>query len=66
MVSAKIKGIIMTVLAAVGGILVGVGVVSADDWAAVAQSVETLIGALGIVAAGILALIAKIKGGDAA
>lgn len=64
--SDKVMGIVRTILAALGGILVAVGVMDADSWGAVVQSVETIVGAVGIIAVGVASVVAKIKGDKAA
>lgn len=62
MFSDKVMGVIRAVVAGAGGLLVGIGFATADDWAGVAQSVETILGAIGVIGAAVASVLAKIKG----
>lgn len=64
--SDKVMGIVRTILAALGGVLVAIGVMDAESWGAVVQSIETIVGAIGVIAVGVASVFAKIKGKDAA
>lgn len=57
----KVMGVVRAVVAAAGGFLVAIGWANADDMAGVAQSIETILGAIGVIGAAVASVIAKIK-----
>lgn len=58
----KIMGVVRAGVAAIGGFLVALGVTDADTVGSVVTNLETVVGAVGVLAAAAASIYAKIKG----